>query len=74
MTRERFEGGDPILRSLAAAKYLGVSRPTLHRWVKLGVMPAPARLGIAARGWRLSVLDAWVKSRESAEVPYAAAS
>lgn len=71
-SQQSFEGGDPILRPLAAARYLGVSRPTLYRWLKLGVLPAPSRIGISAIGWRLSVLDSYIRSREGAEVPHAA--
>jgi len=55
---------DPILRTKAAAEYLGVSRATLARWRKLGHFPQPARIGLAAIGWRRSVLDGFIRSKE----------
>lgn len=55
---------DPIFRTKAAAEYLGVSRATLARWRRLGHFPQPARIGLAAIGWRQSVLDGFIRSRE----------
>lgn len=55
---------DPILRMREACEYLALSRPTLYRLIAAGRLPAPARLGFRAVGWRRSVLDAYVISRE----------
>ena len=57
---------DSILRPRDAAAYLGIARPTLYRWAHDGALPAPIKLGARASGWRRSVLDAFLASREKA--------
>lgn len=63
---------DPILRPRQAAEFLGLSRSSLYRLKALGVLPQPARVGIAAIGWRQSVLLEYVRKSEGSEVPVAA--
>lgn len=55
---------DRILRPAEAAQKLGVTRQTLYAWQRLGLLPAPARLGLRAVGWKESTLDAWIASRD----------
>lgn len=52
-----------IVRVHEAARQLGVDRSTLWRWVRDGVMPAPLKIGPAARGWQLSTLLTWLSQR-----------
>lgn len=55
--------GDPILRPRDAAAYLAISRPTLYRWVKEGMLPCPIKLGKNTSGWRRSALDNFISAR-----------
>jgi len=41
-------------------------RATLDRWIRLGVFPAPVRLGLRRLGWRKADIDAWLEGRRSA--------
>lgn len=36
----------------------GVSRMTVYRWVKRGILPPPTRLGPRLNGWEVSALRA----------------
>jgi excisionase family DNA binding protein len=49
-----------MLTTQQAMKYLSVSMSTIHKWIKLGKIPAH-RVG---RNWRFykDELDTWVKS------------
>jgi len=51
-------------RELAAM--LNVSLVTLWRAVQRGDLPAPQQITRGRRGWRLSVINAWLESRPSA--------
>lgn len=46
----------------AATDKVGLSRWTIKRLVKEGKFPAPIKLSSMRRGWRESVLDAWLNS------------
>ena len=52
-----------IVRVAEAARQMGVYRSTLWRWVAAGLMPAPLKLGPAARGWRAGELEQWLLER-----------
>lgn len=56
---------DRIFRPKDAAAKLGVVRPTLYRWIDLGLLPPPIRLGLRATGWRESALDEFLTRREA---------
>jgi len=51
---------DPILRRPDVRALLGISNSTLHAWVKAGRFPAPLELGPRVRGWRRSVVEAFL--------------
>jgi excisionase family DNA binding protein len=43
-------------------EYLGVSKPTIYRWIKDPVMNFPKPVHIGARvGWRKGDIDHWLK-------------
>ncbi len=55
-----------IHRPASAAEQLGISRSTLWRWVKMGIVPKPIKLGSQAVGWQEKTLLEYIKSRENA--------
>lgn len=48
-----------ILRPNELAHKLGVSRVTLWRWERQGLLPAKAQIGPNTVGWLESEIDAW---------------
>lgn len=54
-----------VLRPREAARYVGLSRPTIDRWRKAGKFPKALQLGAQAIGWRRSNLDEWLDERPS---------
>jgi len=50
-------GPEPWVNTLAACKYLGISRVTLRRWIKMGRLQ-PKRLPGGEFRFRISELDA----------------
>lgn len=52
-----------VLRPREAARYVGVSRPTIDRWRKAGKFPKALQLGVQSIGWRRSDLDEWLNNR-----------
>lgn len=52
-----------VLRPREAARYVGLSRPTIDRWRKAGKFPKALQFGAQAIGWRRSDLDAWLNER-----------
>lgn len=52
-----------VLRPRGAARYVGVSRPTIDRWRKAGKFPKALQLGVQSIGWRRSDLDEWLNDR-----------
>jgi predicted DNA-binding transcriptional regulator AlpA len=55
-----------ILRPAAAARYIGLSRATVYRLERAGVLPPRILLGPGASGWLLADLDAFIDSRPRA--------
>ena len=44
---------------------LGVSRSTIHRWEKNGILPPAVELGPRCVGWFEDILEAWETEREN---------
>lgn len=53
-----------ILRLKDVIARTGLSRPTIYRWIKLGIFPAQVQLGPNSIGWRESDIQTWIASRE----------
>ncbi|MFM0696528.1 AlpA family phage regulatory protein [Paraburkholderia graminis] len=56
---------DSILRRKDAAKFLGISVPTLDKWYSGGHIAKPIKIGPRAVGWRESYLKAFLVEREA---------
>jgi prophage regulatory protein len=41
----------------------GISRPSVWRWVKTGLLPEPEALGPNTKRWRVATLDNWDEQR-----------
>lgn len=52
------------VRVLVVAAVYGVSRPTVWRWVKAGLLPTPTRRG-GVTAWNVGELRANLAARES---------
>jgi len=53
-----------LVRTTEAARYLGVSVPTLWRWARERPnFPRPQRLGPRSSRWDLTDVDAWLALR-----------
>lgn len=52
-----------VLRPREAARYVGLSRPTIDRWRKAGKFPKALQLGAQAVGGRRSDLDERLNDR-----------
>ena len=55
-----------ILRRKEVQAATGLSRSSIYQMMNEGRFPRPIRLGLAAVGWRLADLEAWLASREAA--------
>lgn len=58
-----------ILRLPEVLELVGISRATLHRWVKTGIFPQPLDLGPRSMGWPSTDYDDWIKSRRRRGAP-----
>jgi len=54
-----------IYRPASAARELGISRTTLWRMVKDGIIQKPIKIGRQAVGWQESTIIDFIKSRQS---------
>lgn len=57
---------EQMMRPKHVAERLGVSIPTVWRWVGIGALPRPVKLSSRASAWRVSVIEAFVTEREQA--------
>ena len=48
------------------AERYGVTRQSIWRWVREGVMPRPLRIGKAATRWEQSTIQKWEQSKRGA--------
>ena len=55
---------DRILRKPQVLQLVGISRSSIQNRIDDGTFPPSIQLGPRAVGWRLSDIDAWMKSRE----------
>lgn len=63
-----------ILRVRAVEKRLGVSRPTIYRWLDNDpTFPRPVKIGSHSVGWVESEINAWLEARIRASRPQVAA-
>lgn len=62
---------DRIVRQVEVAAMLGVSPVTLWRWRNAKEFPEPIQLDKSGRliGWRLSVIEQWIRERDEQETP-----
>ncbi|WP_119335144.1 helix-turn-helix transcriptional regulator [Hydrogenophilus thermoluteolus] len=58
------ENTNRILRLPEVIAITKISRPTIYRWAREGLFPAPLKLGPRAIGWRADEIDAWLESRD----------
>ena len=56
--------GREYLRDTEVAARYGISKPTVWRWVREGILPAPVSLGPRCSRWKLSDLLAWEAEAE----------
>lgn len=56
-------GQSRILRTPELTKLLGVSRSTLWRWERKGVLPPKRRIGPNVAGWFESDILIWLQGR-----------
>jgi predicted DNA-binding transcriptional regulator AlpA len=54
-----------IKRINDAAIYVGLSRSTAYRLLKLGLFPAPLKLSASSVGWDVDDLDAWLDAKKN---------
>lgn len=40
----------------------GVSTASVYRWVKLGILPKPQRVGVRGVGWQLSKVEEMIQN------------
>jgi prophage regulatory protein len=57
---------DRILRVQRVAERLGVSTPTVWRWSRAGILPAPIHVGPRVTGWSAEAIDRFVAKRAEA--------
>ena len=56
---------DPILLAPEVCTMLRIGRTTLHKMLKSGELEAPIRVTARIRAWRLSVIEAFIASKEA---------
>ena len=54
-----------IIRPKSLASQLGVSKTTLWRWRREGILPQPLKLGPRMIGWEKSTIDNWLENQRS---------
>ncbi|TXI28095.1 MAG: helix-turn-helix domain-containing protein [Aquipseudomonas alcaligenes] len=55
---------DPLIRVKDAAEFLGIGKRTIHDLRARGELPEPTTITPRCKGWRQSILHAWLASRE----------
>jgi prophage regulatory protein len=52
-----------IIREKELIKILGVSRATIHRWLKAGTFPQAIRLSQGIKGWPETTVEEFIAKR-----------
>ncbi|MDR6503559.1 putative DNA-binding transcriptional regulator AlpA [Burkholderia ambifaria] len=52
-----------FIRASSLVKVLGISAPTLYRWMDTGIFPKSVQLGPKATGWNVDMVRAWIDTR-----------
>lgn len=60
---------DRILRMRDVLDCTGLSKSTLYRIIRDGEFPKPVRITSQLVGWRASVIQEWIESREPVSSP-----
>lgn len=58
-----------VLGAGAVCSLLGISRPTLLRWVRLGQFPTPLQLSQRRVGWSATEISLWLAGRQRGVLP-----
>ena len=61
-----------LIRRPEVCGLTGLPKSTLYDYLATGAFPAPVRLSCRSVAWRLSEVEAWIESRESARPSKAA--
>ena len=60
-------GGIALLRAPELRARLGIGHTTVFRWVRMGVIPPPIKLGPRRVAWVLSEIDQIISARISGQ-------
>jgi len=55
---------DRVVRMKELKKLLGLSNATIYRHIKLNQFPKPTKFFTNIVGWRLSVIEDWIREKE----------
>jgi prophage regulatory protein len=55
-----------IIKPQELAQQLGMSKSSLWRWQKAGILPEPIKFGNRVLGWRKATILQWLDSAEEA--------
>lgn len=61
--------GLQLLRRPQVEAMTGLPKSTLYDYLQAGTFPAPVKLSARSVAWRLSEVEAWIESRQSARTP-----
>jgi predicted DNA-binding transcriptional regulator AlpA len=61
---QRSQPADRLLKDTEVAEILSVTRDTVWKQSRAGIIPCPVRHGIGAARWRLSEINAYIASLE----------
>jgi len=67
MQRVRLPHPIDLIRKKPLARRFGVSPWTILRWSQKGRFPKPIRLSDQVVAWRLSDVEAWLRTREQTQ-------
>ena len=50
---------EQYLKDKEVADFYGISKSTVYRWVKKGLLPKSRRIGIRTSRWKKSEIEGW---------------